>query len=101
MKREWEKLAVESAEENSGREMLTRVAGLDGPNISSHQNTSTGRGRRGVGEGRWRTVMTHSSRETNDPLIREQSTCKKSRRDCFTSTCSTTRNAVKIPWIKS
>lgn len=60
MKGEWEKLAVEGAEENSGREKLTRVAGLDGLNITSDQDVSAGRVRRGVGKGRWGTLRTHS-----------------------------------------
>lgn len=74
MKGEWEKLAVEGAEGNSSREKLTRTAGLDGPNIRSHQDASTGRSRRWVVKRRWGTLMTDSSREINDPLIREQST---------------------------
>lgn len=56
MKGEWEKMAVESTEENSDRGKLTRAAGLDGTNISSHQDARAGRGRRGMGKDRWRTL---------------------------------------------
>lgn len=67
-------VTVEGAEGNSGRENLTGVASVDAPITSSHQDASMGRGRRGLGKGRWRMLMTHSSSETNDLLIREQLT---------------------------
>lgn len=67
-------VTVEGAEGNSGREKLPGVASVDAPIISSHQDASVGRGRRGLGKGRWRMLMTHSSSETNDLLIREQLT---------------------------
>lgn len=54
---------MEGAEENSVGEKLTRVSGLDAFSITIHEDASAGRGRRGVGKGRWGTLMCGSAAE--------------------------------------